>query len=316
MRSLTKGLLEFALVASILLSSAASPAFAQTTNWASVGTVRDITGNVTLHPSDPLIAGHSYNVTVDISVPFNQTSQFTLTLESSMNRSGSQFWYVLTPNYGGYDASTFKGGQQVVTFNQVKGLLVVSAIFTVPQDLTTMKFGALTLHTLLQTVPLVNVNVTPSGSQVGSVTVNISDQAIQTYLADYQQKSTLISSGMIDSAYMQAVNSELAQAQSLYSSGLVEQATSLLVTIEPANYPAPPNSSYVNYLLIGVLVAAALAVAFLFLFMRSRGRSGFYDSIASEVQKELAALEVTAAQYDKSLADRLKRQRDRLGERL
>lgn len=312
-----KGVLGLAVLASLLISLAAVPAVAQTTNWASVITVRDTTGNVTLHPGDSLTAGDSYNMTLNISVPFSGQSgtQFTLTLDPSMNRTGSQFWYMLTPAYPGYNASSFTGGQRVVTFSQIKGNLTVSAIFTVPKTLTTQKFGDVTLHMILQSVSVVLVNVS-GGAQVGVVSMSVSDQVIQTYLADYQKKSTLISSGMIDSTYSNAVDSELAQAQNLYSLGLAEQADALLLTIQPSNFPAPPNSSYVTYLLIGLVVAAILAVVFLVMFMRSRGKGGFYDSIASEVQKELAALEVTAAQYDQSLADRLKRLRDRLGERI
>jgi hypothetical protein len=312
-------MLGLTVLASLLVSLAATPVVAQSTNWATVISVRDTTGNVTLTSGASLTAGDSYNITVEISVPFSgqSGSQFTLTLNPSMNRTGSQFWYILTPAYPGYNASAFTGGQTVVTFSQVKGNLTVSAIFSVPKTLTTMKFGDVTLHMTLQSVPVVVVNVVGGTSgPVGGVTMSVSDQVIQNYLADYQTKSTLISSGMIDSSYSDAVNSELQQAQSLYSLGLVEQADALLLTIQPSNYPAPPNGSYVTYLLIGVIVAAVLAVVFLVMFMRSRGKSGFYDSIASDVQKELAALEVTAAQYDQSLADRLKRLRDRLGERI
>jgi hypothetical protein len=313
-----RGVLASAVLFTLLVTLASTPAVAQTSSWATVNSVRDITGNVTLAPGASLVAGDTYNVTLTVSVPFTvASSQFQLTLNTLMNRSGSQFWYVLTPKYAGYNASSFTGGQPMVTFNQVKGNLTVSAVFTVPADFTTSKFDTLTLHTLRQGFAVVFVNV--SGSQLGSageVTMNISDQAIQRYLNDYQTKSTLISSGMIDPAYSNIVNSELSQAQNLYSSGLAEQADQLLQTIVPSNFPAPPNSTFVNYLLIGLVVAAVLAVVFLVLLLRSRGKSGFYDSIASEVQKELAALEVTAAQYDQSLADRLKRLRDRLGERL
>jgi hypothetical protein len=287
---------------------------AQSTNWSTVSSVKDITGNVTLSSGEPLLAGHTYNVTVNVAVPFTASSQFQVALNIFMNQSGSQFWYVLTPHYGGYNSSSFTGGQRIVSFSQVSGQLVLATVFTVPQTLTIITSQGITFHYLQQNFTLVTVAV--GSSRVGTVQMNVSDQAIQTYLTDYSQKSTLISSGQIDSAYSQIVNSELAQAQSLYNAGLVEQATSLLVTIDPAAFPAPPNSSFVNYLLIGVVVAAVLAVVFLVLLLRSRGRSGFYDSIASEVQKELAALEVTAAQYDKALADRLKRLRERLGERL
>jgi hypothetical protein len=281
-----------------------------------VTSIRDLTGNVTLQSGQPLLSGHSYNVTVAVTVPFSQTaSQFQVTLNSAMKQSGSQFWYVETSGYGGYNSSSFTGGQRVVTFSQVQGKLVLATIFTVPDDFTALKVGGLTLHNLLQNYGLVTITVT-GGSTVGTVSLTMSDQAIQTYLTEYSQKSTLISSGKIDPAYTTVVNSTLTQAQSLYSAGLVEQATNVLNTIDPSSFPSPPNSNLVTYLLLGVVVVAVLAVAFLLLLLRSRGRSGVNNSIASEVQKELASLEVTAAQYDKALADRLKRLRDKLGERV
>ena len=48
--------------------------------------------------------------------------------------------------------------------------------------------------------------------------------------------------------------------------------------------------------------------------LRGRGRHGYSSGLLSEAQKELAVLEVTAAKYDKAMADRLKSIREKLGE--
>jgi hypothetical protein len=96
--------------------------------------------------------------------------------------------------------------------------------------------------------------------------------------------------------------------------GLAEEATTLLSVLDPGAFPAPPNSAIVTYLTAAMGVSAALAVVFVILVLRGRTKSGYANLVVSGVQKELAALEITAAQYDKNLADRLKVLRDKLGE--
>jgi hypothetical protein len=50
------------------------------------------------------------------------------------------------------------------------------------------------------------------------------------------------------------------------------------------------------------------------LTLRSRGRSGYSSSLIGEVQKDLAVLEVTAAKYDRAMADKLKSLRAKLSD--
>lgn len=300
-------------VSLILLTVAPLSVEGQSTNWASVVSIRDITGNTLLQSGAPLIAGHSYNLTLNVDVPFTQSSShFQVTLDQGMTISGSQFWYVLTPDYGGYSPGTFVAGSQSVDFAQVQGRLTLAALFTVPSDFTLTNSG-ITLHFAKPAFPIIGVGVT-GGSQVGSITEDISDQVIQNYQTMYASKSSSISSGTIDPAYSQAVNQILAEAKSLFTAGLVEQATDVLGLITTSNFPPPPSAPLSTPLLAGTAVLGVLMVIFLLMFLRARGRASFVGAIKAEVQKDLAALEVTAAQYDKALADRLKRLRDKLGE--
>jgi hypothetical protein len=300
-------LLAFALISGVNVSHAE-------TNWASTRSVFDITGNAALSPSGPLLAGHVYNVTLQITVPFTQnSSQFEPELNSKLLGSGAQFWYVMTPKYAGYDASTFVPGSRNVTFSQAKGNLTLSSIFEVPKNFTTVVYGNLTLHFTASNFTLVTVKVT-GGSTVGQITANIEDQTIQAYLTTYQAKSTLISSGKIDKSYFTLVSGVLAEAQTLYSLGLPQQGTSLLGTIDPASFPAPPSTTTSTALLVSLVVAVIVIVLLAVILIRGRGRSGFTAGTVSEVQKELAILEVTAAKYDKQLADNLQALRNKLGE--
>lgn len=287
---------------------------AQSSNWLSTVSIFDITGNAPLQQSQALLAGHSYNMTVQITVPFTQTnSHFFPALNVNLVAHGAQFWYVKTPQYSGYNASSFVPGSRTLDFRQVAGSLVLSSIFEVPLKLTLVNASTLTLHLTRASFALIAVTVS-GGASVGEMDVNVQDQTIQTYLQTYQAKSSLISSGSIDPAYSSIVNGVLAESQVLYNLGLPDQGTKLLATIDPASFPAPPSTTRSTILLIGV-IAAVVVIAFLaVILLRGRGKSGFAAGIVTEVQKELAILEVTAAKYDKQLANNLQAIRNKLGE--
>ena len=292
----------------------AGAASAQSTNWVSVVSIKDLTGNQTLQPGSSLVAGHTYNATVSLAVPVGSTgSTFNVTLNRALAANGSQYWYLLTPGYAGYDRATFTSSLRQVTFNWKEGTLVLSAIFKVPLNLTTTTTAnGLTLHLAQQDFPLIVVTVT--GGTVGTESVSVVDQSIQAYLSDYQTASALITSGQVSASYMSLLNTELAQAQSMYKAGLTVQASALLESLTPSDLPSPPNDAYVSYIVAAAIVFAVLAVSLGILWARGRGRSGFSTGLIDEANRELASLEVVAGRYDKNLADQLKALRDKLSE--
>ncbi len=294
--------------------AAAGSAAAQSTNWVSAVSIKDLTGNQALQANSPLVAGHTYNATVTLAVPVGSTgSAFNVTLNGALAPNGSQYWYLLTPTYAGYDRATFTSSLKHVAFNWEEGTLVLSAIFKVPLNLTTTTTAnGLTLHLAKQDFPLVTVTV--SGGTVGTVGVTVVDQSIQTYLSDYQAASTLITSGQVSPAYSSLLKAELAQAQSMYQAGLTAQATALLGSLTPSDLPSPPSDAYVSYVVAAALVFAVLAVSLGILWARGRGKSGFATGLIDETNRELASLEVVAGRYDKALADQLKALRDKLSE--
>jgi hypothetical protein len=302
------------LVAIAILLSLAAPATAQSVNWVSATSVQDLTGNATLQPGQPLLAGHAYNLTIKVSVPFNQTnSRFEVSLNGFLLQQGPQFWYLRSANYGGYDPNNFTAGLHSVSFKQVQGTLALSSIFTIPVNLTIQRAGSLSLHFPLDNYSIIGVTVT-GGASVGSLAMTVEDETIRTYLTTYQAKSTLISSGQMDPSYATFVDGVLNMSQVLYSMGLADRATTLLNVLNPSFFPAPPNSTFFDALLGATVVLVVMVIVLLFVMMRGRGKSQFVVSIANDVQKELATLEVTATKYDKNLADRLKALRDKLSE--
>jgi len=295
-----------------------------TSGWVSSATVSDLTGNAPVAANQAFLAGHSYNVTLQIKVPITQSGvSFTVSVLSNLTQvqGQSQFFVVKTPNYPGYNRTAFTGGAKVVTFGQVLGTLGLSAYFQIPTTFTNQSASyafptgkATRFADLTQSVAALISVVPIGGSEAGSFSATVQDQTIQHYLVLYNQTSGLVSSGKISSTYAPLVNSVLAEAQVLYALGYPEEGINVLNTITPSAFPVPPNNSLTTYLIGGLGLTAVIIVLLAVLMVRSRGKSGYSSGIVGEVSRELAVLEVTAAKYDKNMADRLKALRDKLGE--
>lgn len=317
----------------VLLSLAlTSAAHAQTQNqwtangWVASGSIYDLTGNANLSTGDALVAGHSYNLTLQIDVPNTSTqpSQFQVSLNNAFGESKSGpsvYWVVHTAAYPGYNRSSFEGGSKTVSLNYIQGTVKLSAYFEVPVDFTIPVAhystpsgnGSVTLHLPQEGVKL--ASVVPVGqSSIGYFSASVEDQSIQTFQTDYNQTSSLIPSGKISTSYSSLVNGILAQAQALNKLGLPTNGSALLNLVVPSAFPAPPSSALQTYLLLGLVGAIVVIVVLAMVAVRSRGKSGYSTGIINDVQKDLAVLEVTAAKYDKSMADKLKSLRDRLSE--
>jgi acid phosphatase family membrane protein YuiD len=231
------------------------------------------------------------------------------------------YWVVHNPTYPGYNRTNFIGGDKTVTLNYVQGTVKLSAYFEIPTGFTapianyTSPSGNSSIPLHLPQDSVILVAVVPVGSTgTGSFSASVIDQTIQTYQNDYNQTAALVPSGKIPSTYSSLVNSILAEAQALDKLGLPDQGTTLLNAIVPSAFPTPPNSSLQTDLLAGLAVAVVLVVLLAVMTLRSRGKSGYSVAIINDVQKDLAVLEVTAAKYDKAMADKLKSLRDKLSE--
>jgi hypothetical protein len=292
--------------------------------WVSSGTLYDLTGNANLASGQPLIAGHSYNLTITVVVP--NTSISTKTFAVSLNplfeaSTEPVFWTVHNPSYPGYNQTSFVGGDKAVSLNYDQGTVKLSGYFKVPGNFTmpVAKYatygenGSITLHIPLYNVILASV-VPASSTGTGSFSASIEDQDIETYQAAYNQTSNLVPSGKIPSSYSGLVNSLIGEAQALDKLGLPDNGTSLLNVIVPSAFPSPPNSSLQTDLLGGLIGAVIVIVLLAVVMVRSRGKSGYSSVIINDVQKDLAVLEVTAAKYDRAMADKLKALRDKLSE--
>jgi hypothetical protein len=321
----------FLLLATVSLSGA-SFAHAQSqggwtpNGWVSSGTVYDLTGKANLTQGQPLITGHDYNMTLKVVVPNTSTStpRFQVSLNALLIPAKdyqSTIWALHTSAYPGYDRTSFNPGLKTVTFNYTQGTLRLSAYFEVPGNFTipVARYstpsgnGTITLHIPQNNV--IFVSVVPVGSTgTGSFSASVQDQTIQAYLNQYNQTANLVPSGKIPSAYSSLVNPLLNESQALNKLGLPDQGTTLLGALIPSAFPEPPNSSLQTYLTVGLAAAVVVVVLLAVMTLRSKGRSGYSSTLVGEVQKELAVLEVTAAKYDRAMADKLKSLRAKLSD--
>ena len=304
--------LVFTLILTTFLSSSVVVLGAQ--NWISLVSVQDKTSKTNVPIEQPLLAGHSYNITIQIDVPFTQGgSNYDVALDNKMMSSGTQYWYLLTKNYGGYDSTTFTPGEKSIRFKQVEGKIQLAILFSIPADVTVKQSLGMTYRFMQKNFPLVQVIVT-GGSNVGVQNFNLSDASIENYLTTVNQKSGFILAGQIDKSYNSLVNGILAQADVIYLIGLPEKATDILNVISTNNFPAPPNNS-LQMILMGAVAVVAIAAIFCFLmYSRANTKSSLKTSAIDDARNELASLEVTAARYDESLSSQLKRLRDKLEE--
>jgi hypothetical protein len=301
------------LLAACLGSSLFTVSGAQT-GWVSLVSMQDKTSGTSVAVGKPLLAGHSYNLTIQVDVPFTQIgSNFDVVLDDSMTTSGTQYWYLLTKNYLGYNSTTFKPGERSIRFTQVMGKIQLAVLFSVPATFTVRQSFGDTYRFMQEDFPLLRVLVT-GGSTVGVQSLNISDASIESYLTSVGQKSNLVSSGQIDRSYDSLVRGILAQADVVYRLGQPEKAADMLNLISTGNFPAPPSNSLQTMLMGAVAVVAVAAVVGFLMFGRANSKASMKASAIDDARNELASLEVTAARYDESLASQLKRLRDKLEE--
>jgi len=291
--------------------------------WVSGATISDLTGNTPLTQNQALIAGHSYNTTLTIVVPNTSTSTFEVSLNPKLLAAANEpiFWAIHTASYPGYNRTGFTSGTKIVTFNYYQGTMKLSAYFEVPVNFTNPTATYVTPSgNVSQSIHLTQNNVTiasvvPAVSTAsGYFEASVSDQTIQTYLTNYNQTANLVPSGKISQTYSPLVTSILNEAQALYKLGFPDQGTTLLGSITTSVFPVPPSGSLQTELLVGLAVAVVVVVLLAVMMVRSRGKSGYSVGIINDVQKDLAVLEVTAAKYDRAMADKLKSLRDKLSE--
>jgi hypothetical protein len=84
--------------------------------------------------------------------------------------------------------------------------------------------------------------------------------------------------------------------------------------LDPALFPPPPDTTLQTILIAGIVLLAIIVVAILIMYSRLNTRAQLSASSLDATRDELASLEVTAGRYDESLANQLRRLREKISE--
>jgi len=292
----------------------AGVAESQVSNWITSYSIRDLTDNRDLVSGEPLIAGHSYRVSITIQVPQTVPGGiFTIALNNNLSKVNPTIWSLDSQDYQGINQGLFTPASYSVSFNHVQWVLRISAIFAVPQNYNVLYSSGEVVIRQPRDTPVIVVFI-PGGSTVGSISLRIIDSVIQNYESLYKEKSNLVASGTVDKTYEPLVNSLLSQASRLASQGLYDQAVSLLRSIDPRSMPQPPSP--VLTIAIGGVAAALGAVAALLFIMMSRVRASRDDALDKirQARNRVAGIKVRAQKLDRVLAQEIEDLEKILGE--
>jgi hypothetical protein len=261
----------------------------------------DVTG-------DHLMASDSYVITFTIDAGVDLGNN-TLIVSTDLGKVGDVYWQ-LDNDYPGVNTDTWQPGMSTIEFGIVKGTAEFTLRGKVPDTYTSRKItetGAV-LH-LPRDMALLKLSLGPAGTLLEERSMNVIDQAINTYQKDLILRETALEQATTgpspaDVTYAALAQDVVDQAKALSLKGYVEEATDLLNTLpeSAAGYPTPvQEGSYTLYIII-IAALAALLVAALVLLLRSRAGVSLLRQQVDEEAGKLDVLSVRLSKIDRQLA--------------
>ncbi len=294
---------------------------AQTTNqqttggWITGYTVKNANNQATIidtssNQNGYILEGDELAVTATISI--SQSSPSTsLSLTTSLQHSDLQqnmYWELDSTNY---DLGNFNPNSRTLTFAENSGTLQITCFGLVPSGSVTQNGPngiTLDIPTPLNLIVLED----PSGATLDSVTVNITDSAINNYLNVLNQRENTLkgykSSG-VDSGFTQIYQNVIDASKVMEGQGFATAATQMLNGL---NVASPPSASTAGILIPVAGVMAAVAVVFAFLFMRIRGKVSYFQLVVEDQIKDLEGLSMRISRIDRAASSNLESVKDRL----
>jgi hypothetical protein len=254
------------------------------------------------------MASDSYVITFTIDAGVDLGNN-TLIVSTDLGKVGDVYWQ-LDNDYPGVNTDTWQPGMSTIEFGIVKGTAEFTLRGKVPDTYTSRKItetGAV-LH-LPRDMALLKLSLGPAGTLLEERSMNVIDQAINTYQTDLILRETALEQATTgpspaDVTYAALAQDVVDQAKALSLKGYVEEATDLLNTLpeSAAGYPTPvQEGSYTLYIII-IAALAALLVAALVLLLRSRAGVSLLRQQVDEEAGKLDVLSVRLSKIDRQLA--------------
>lgn len=282
-----------------------------TGSWITTYSISDSTGQLlvqydpttnTTNTLAPVLPGTDVVVTftVNVIVPGSDTLKLTTNLQkSTSNPSG--YWSLQTSTYD--MGSTYNPAAQSTTFKWTVGTFDMVLYGKIPNSASNVA----------QTVNVVILSAGSGGSPLDQITVQATSANLANFNVLYAQQETklkgLISSG-VDQGYIDIFTNVLNASRSIANAGDVNDATTLLNSLNASN--APVTSATETLFIPVMVVLAVVAVIFAVLFLRIRGRVSYFQLVVEDQIKDLEGLTLRASKIDRSMSSSLESVKDRL----
>ncbi|MDY6892102.1 MAG: hypothetical protein SVO26_00055 [Chloroflexota bacterium] len=302
------------LISTMILGPATT--YAQTPSLAIIEsyTVKNIDGSDMTNGT--LMAGATYVISLDVNVSVDLANT-TLTLSTPLEKVQAAYWS-LENDYPGVDTETFQPGQSSIDFDIVKGIAQFKLTGAIPSDYTSEQLPNGDYLHFIKEASLVKLYL--GTETLDDVTIQVKDQAIDTYQQILTEKNNLLQTTTTEAKYASFAHSVIDQAENLSNQGYVQNAINLLNTIPSTSSGLPTpisESSSLPYIII-IVVLAIIAIALIALFLRARASVSFIRHQVDEEAGRLDVLSVKATKIDKQLArdiEHVKEQIDRISGR-
>jgi hypothetical protein len=282
-----------------------------TGSWITTYSISDSTGQLlvqydpttnTTNTLAPVLPGTDVKVTftVNVIVPGSDTLRLSTSLQpSTTNPSG--YWSLQTSTY--VMGSTYNPAAQSTTFAWTVGTFDMVLYGKIPNSASNVA----------QTVNVVSLSSGAGGSPLDQITVQATSANLANFNVLYAQQETklkgLISSG-VDQGYIDIFTNVLNASRSIANAGDVNDATTLLNSLNASN--APVTSATETLFIPVMVVLAVVAVIFAVLFLRIRGRVSYFQLVVEDQIKDLEGLTLRASKIDRSMSSSLESVKDRL----
>jgi hypothetical protein len=261
----------------------------------------DPVGNTTNNLA-PVLPGTDIKVTftVNVIVPGADTLKLSTGLQkSTSNPSG--YWDLQTSTYD--MGNTYNPAAQSTTFKWTVGTFDMVLYGKVPNSASNVA----------QTVNVVSLSSGAGGSPLDQITVQATSSGLANFNVLYSQQETklkgLISSG-VSQGYIDIFTNVLNASRTVANAGDVNDATTLLNSLNASNPPVTSATESLFLPVIGVL--AAVAVIFVVLFLRIRGKVSYFQLVVEDQIKDLEGLTLRASKIDRTMSSSLESVKDRL----
>jgi hypothetical protein len=279
--------------------------------WITTYQIEDSTGQIlvqydpatnTTNTLAPVLPDTDVKVTftVNVIVPGSDTLKLSTNLQKSVSNP-SGYWALQTTTYD--MGTTYNPASASTTFKWTVGTFDMVLYGRIPKSASNVA----------QTVKVVMLSSSAGGVSLDQITVQATSANLANFNVLYSQQETklkgLISSG-VDQGYIDIFTNVLNASRSIANAGDVNDATTLLNSLNNSN--APVTSATATLFIPIMVVLAVVAVIFVVLFLRVRGKVSYFQLVVEDQIKDLEGLTLRASKIDRSMSSSLESVKDRL----